>query len=97
MEEKPKVSEAQKRASKKYLETNRVKINEQRIRYYNDRKAKDPNFLKYKRDKAKEYYNKHIKKPKENKEIIQEDVKDIVEIIDKVIDKVKILDIDIKF
>lgn len=93
MEEKPKVSDAQKKASKKYLDKNRDKINEQRKKYYNDRKANDPDFLKYKREKSKQYYDKYIKKPK----------KDINQIIDdKNIDNVNIdnrniLDIEIKF
>ena len=51
-------TEAQKRATKKYREQNKEKVNAQRKKYYDDRKAKDPNFLQYKRDKAKEYYIK---------------------------------------
>lgn len=81
------ISEAQKRASKKYLDNNRDKINQQRKRYYIERKEKDPDFLKYKREKAKEYYNKHIKKPKENENI--EEIEEKPEI--------KNLDFDIKF
>ena len=48
-------TEAQKRATKKYRELNKEKVNAQRKKYYDDRKAKDPNFLSYKREKAKEY------------------------------------------
>jgi hypothetical protein len=51
-------TEAQKRATKKYREQNKEKVNAQRKKYYDDRKAKDPNFLSYKREKAKEYYIK---------------------------------------
>ena len=51
-------SEAQKRATKKYRESNKEKVNEQRKKYYLNRKEKDPNFLEYKRIKAKEYYQK---------------------------------------
>ena len=67
-------TEAQKRATKKYREQNKEKVNAQRKKYYDDRKEKDPNFLEYKRQKAKEYY---IKKKGEDKkdepeEIIEE-------------------------
>ena len=60
MEEEPKTkyTDAQKRATKKYRENNRDKVNAQRKKYYEERKAKDPNFLIYKRQKAKEYYEK---------------------------------------
>ena len=63
MEESPKViyssyTEAQKRATQKYREANKEKVNEQRKKYYEARKQKDPDFLQYKRDKAKEYYLK---------------------------------------
>lgn len=51
-------TEAQKRATKKYRESNKEKVNEQRKKYYLNRKAKDPKFLEYKRIKAKEYYQK---------------------------------------
>jgi|LakMenEpi03Aug12_release.lakeMendotaPanAssembly.Ray.scaffolds.fasta_scaffold1568266_1 hypothetical protein len=51
-------TEAQKRATKKYRENNKEKVNEQRKKYYQNRKTKDPNFLLYKRQKAKEYYAK---------------------------------------
>ena len=56
-------TEAQKRATKKYRENNKDKVNEQRKKYYQKRKEEDPNFLNYKREKAKEYY----KKKKESK------------------------------
>jgi hypothetical protein len=49
---------AQKRASQLYRQNNKDKINAQRKRYYQKRKETDPNFLEYKRMKAKEYYEK---------------------------------------
>jgi hypothetical protein len=49
---------AQKRASQLYRQNNKDKINAQRKRYYQKRKETDPNFLEYKRTKAKEYYEK---------------------------------------
>lgn len=63
MEEQPKIiyssyTEAQKRATAKYREANKEKVNAQRKKYYESRKEKDPEFLQYKRDKAKEYYLK---------------------------------------
>lgn len=61
--EEPKIiyssyTEAQKRATAKYREANKEKVNAQRKKYYESRKEKDPEFLQYKRDKAKEYYLK---------------------------------------
>jgi hypothetical protein len=47
---------AQKRATQKYRENNKDKVNEQRKKYYQNRKTRDPDFLEYKRAKAKEYY-----------------------------------------
>lgn len=57
------ISEAQKNATKKYRENNRIKVNEQRKKYYEERKIKDPDFMEYKRMKAKQYYRE--KKAKE--------------------------------
>ena len=57
-------TEAQKRATKKYRENNKDKVNLQRKKYYEERKAKDPTFLEQKRNKAKEYY---LKKKEVNK------------------------------
>jgi hypothetical protein len=51
-------TEAQKNATKKYRANNKEKVNEQRKLYYKARKEKDPEFLEYKRQKAKEYYMK---------------------------------------
>ena len=49
---------AQKRATQKYRQNNKEKVNEQRKKYYKARKEKDPEFLEYKRNKAKEYYQR---------------------------------------
>jgi hypothetical protein len=70
-------TDAQKRATNKYREANKEKVNAQRKKYYEERKEKDPDFLQYKRDKAKEYY---LKK-KEQKVSIKEDVKEGVELV----------------
>lgn len=60
-------SDAQKRATAKYRSNNKEKVNEQRKKYYQTRKASDPHFLEYKRTKAKEYYYRK-KSSKESKE-----------------------------
>lgn len=65
-------TEAQKKATKKYRENNKEKVNEQRKKYYLNRKEKDPNFLEYKRTKAREYYQKK----KALKKAIQEEVEE---------------------
>lgn len=62
-------TDAQKRATEKYRQENREKINEQRKKYYQTRKETDPEFLKYKREKAREYY---LKKKGLNKEDTEE-------------------------
>lgn len=69
-------TDAQKKATKKYRDNNKDKVNEQRKKYYENRKAKDPNFLLYKRQKAKEYYTKKKERLKEAKE---EEVKKALE------------------
>lgn len=74
MEEQPKIiyssyTEAQKRATAKYREANKEKVNAQRKKYYESRKEKDPEFLQYKRDKAKEYY---LKKKSNKIDIIED-------------------------
>lgn len=51
-------TQAQKRATQKYRESNKEKMNEQRKKYYEVRKESDPEFLAYKRQKAKEYYQR---------------------------------------
>lgn len=60
-------TEAQKKATQKYRDNNKEKVNLQRKQYYNKRKNADPNFMGYKRLKAKEYYQKR-KQLKETKE-----------------------------
>jgi len=49
---------AQKKATQKYRSNNKEKVNAQRKQYYLTRKEKDPDFLDYKRSKAREYYLK---------------------------------------
>lgn len=55
---KKKYSESAKKASKKYLEKNRDSINMKRKIYYLKRKLADPEYLVYKRIKAREQYHK---------------------------------------
>ena len=57
-------TDAQKRATLKYRANNKDKVNDQRKKYYNDKKESDPGFLEYKRTKAREYYKN--KKAKES-------------------------------
>lgn len=65
--------EAQKRAIKKYMDNNREKINAQRREYYKTKRDTDPNYVKYKRDKAKEFYNRKKNKiVEDDKEIVKE-------------------------
>ena len=73
-------TDAQKKATTKYRIENKEKVNEQRKKYYNDRKEKDPNFLTYKREKAKEYYlkKKTLKNSKIDEPIIEESKSDTV-------------------
>lgn len=81
MEEVKKSSytEAQKRATKKYRDNNKEKVNQQRKLYYQNRKDKDPNFLLYKRQKAKEYYNKKKQLKKDNDKKIEEAPKELLD------------------
>lgn len=51
-------TDAQKRATQKYRVANKDKVNERRKLYYQQRKGKDPDFLEYKRNKAREYYQR---------------------------------------
>ena len=51
-------TESQKKATLKYREKNKDKVNEQRKVYYQQRKESDPNFLEYKRAKSREYYQR---------------------------------------
>jgi hypothetical protein len=65
-------TEAQKRATQKYRSNNKDKVNEQRKKYYLQRKESDPNFLEYKRAKAREYYQKKKQQAQEmNEQIIE--------------------------
>lgn len=69
-------TEAQKRATEKYRHNNKDKVNEQRKKYYQTRKEKDPQFLEYKRMKSREYYlKKKLTKPDDKPDVIMEDVK----------------------
>jgi hypothetical protein len=49
-------TDAQRRATQKYRTENKEKVNEQRKKYYQARKESDPNFLEYKKQRAREYY-----------------------------------------
>ena len=70
---------AQKRATQKYRQNNKEKVNEQRKKYYLSRKEKDPQFLEYKRIKAKEYYQRK----KASKEVVPE----IAEVVEPLIEQ----------
>jgi len=65
-------TEAQKRATQKYRSNNKDKVNEQRKKYYQQRKENDPEFLEYKRAKAREYYQR--KKQSSNQEQPNDDM-----------------------
>ena len=71
---------AQKKASQQYRLKNKDKINAQRKRYYQKRKETDPNFLEYKRTKAREYYEKK-KLDKVVIPLVSPDVKTEVEVL----------------
>jgi len=73
-------TEAQKKATKKYRENNKEKVNLQRKKYYQNRKAKDPNFLLYKRTKAKEYYAKKKERALKTLEEVKEEFKTAIPI-----------------
>jgi G:T/U-mismatch repair DNA glycosylase len=79
-------TDAQKRATKKYRENNKEKVNLQRKLYYQNRKNKDPNFLLYKRQKAKEYYTKK----KQMKEVDKKLKETPQELLDMAIDKTEL-------
>lgn len=83
-------SEAQKKATQKYRANNKEKVNEQRKKYYLNRKERDPNFLIYKREKAKQYYQQ-----KKNKKVEPEKELHVVEIVVKEepkVEEVKIIE-----
>ena len=63
---------AQKRATQKYRSNNKDKVNEQRKKYYQERKTKDENFLEYKRQKAREYYQRKKEANKPVEEVVEE-------------------------
>jgi hypothetical protein len=72
-------SPAQKRATQKYRHTNKEKVNLQRKVYYQMRKDKDPDFLLYKRQKAKEYYLRKKEYKKSIKEELNEPLTEVIE------------------
>ena len=72
-------TEAQKRATQKYRHTNKEKVNLQRKVYYQMRKEKDPEFLLYKRQKAKEYYLRKKEYKKSIKEELNEPLTEVIE------------------
>jgi len=72
-------SPAQKRATQKYRQTNKEKVNLQRKVYYQMRKDKDPEFLLYKRQKAKEYYLRKKEYKKTIKEELNEPLAEVIE------------------
>ena len=86
---------AQKKASQLYRQKNKEKINEQRKKYYQTRKASDPSFLEYKRKKAKEYYEKNkldkVVKTEVITDVEMQDVK-VQENPVMVIEEVKVID-----
>lgn len=108
IKKKTKYTEAQKRATLKYRENNRDKVNKQRKIYYENRKKNDPSFLEYKRAKAREYYQKK-KVPKndekvENTEIPitnkDEEIKPLVDEFKPVLetiqeDKIEVIDVPV--
>jgi hypothetical protein len=59
---------AQKLATQRYRQRNKDKINQQRKQYYKEKKESDPEFIEYKRQKAREYY--HKKKEQKKKQLI---------------------------
>lgn len=88
-------TESQKKATLKYREKNREKVNEQRKIYYKQRKENDPQFLEYKRAKSREYYQrkkseKGIDEPKEEEKVeVELSVIDSKPIEEEVVEEVK--------
>jgi glutaredoxin 2 len=73
-------TDAQKRATQKYRSNNKDKVNEQRKKYYQQRKESDPSFLEYKRQKAREYYQKKkLTKTELFEEHYQQNLTDVLE------------------
>jgi len=73
---------AQKKASQLYRLNNKDKINEQRKKYYQMKKANDPTFLEYKRIKAKEYYEKKKRDKVVKSETVPEVITAKVEVVE---------------
>ena len=84
-------TEAQKRATQKYRITNKDKVNERRKLYYQQRKTKDPEFLEYKRQKAREYYQrqKAIKTEPIIEPVIEKVIEPVIETVIPIIEKPK--------
>jgi len=76
-------TESQKKATLKYREKNKDKVNEQRKVYYQQRKENDPDFLKYKRAKSREYYQrkKEAKLNNDNIDLVKIDLENEPEIV----------------
>jgi hypothetical protein len=64
-------TESQKKATLKYREKNKDKVNEQRKIYYQQRKENDPEFLNYKRAKSREYYQRKKEAKLNNVELVE--------------------------
>ena len=81
---------AQKRATQKYRQNNKEKVNEQRKKYYKARKEKDPEFLEYKRNKAKEYYQrKKTENEIKNDVVITEEIEQLQIVNNNVIEEIE--------
>lgn len=82
---------AQKRATQKYRENNKDKVNEQRKKYYQNRKERDPQFLEYKRAKAKEYYQlkKQLKVKPDTEPVDKPEPVDISDVMQKIVDEAR--------
>lgn len=81
---------AQKRATQKYRQNNKEKVNEQRKKYYKARKEKDPEFLEYKRNKAKEYYQrKKTENEIKNDVVMTEEIEQLQIVNNNVIEEIE--------
>ena len=76
-------------STKKYRETHKDLVNAQRRKYYSERKVRDPSFIEYKRQKAKEYYNRKKESKLMSKEDVKPDVKEPEPIITPTVIEVK--------
>jgi hypothetical protein len=83
-------TESQKKATLKYREKNRDKVNEQRKIYYKQRKENDPQFLEYKRAKSREYYQR--KKAEKEVNVTIDEPKEEDKEEDKVIEEQQVID-----